>query len=372
MKSDNIIIIFGCSKLGEEIYEKIKEMGIQLPVYFMDNDGERQKNGFEGQKVLGVEEAQKFKDNSYYIIASYQYHNEMVEQLRNNNIEESRIIIPEKIWKNELRKAKDKIDRRIPHKTLNFAVDLAEHCNLNCRNCDHFSPLAREHFTDVREYEKDLKRIRELFGDRVSQIDLEGGEPLLNPDIEAFLEITYHYFPKALINIFTNGLLLIKMTEHFWELCAQYGIELEVTKYPIAFDYDKVLAISKEKGVRLHYYNGDKIVKTSRHQPLDLEGKQDKWESFCNCFLANKCIMLKKGRLYTCTVIPNIEHFNRFFNQHVEVTEKDSIDIYSDVTAEDILEFLCEPVPACRYCKVMERTGKHVWRQSRKEIGEWT
>lgn len=340
---------------------------------FLDNDTDKRKQEFCGEQVISLEEAAANYREAFYITASYRFCREMRDQLEEAGIAESNIFFPNLLVKrleDELYEANEKIKRRMPRKQLKFAVDLAEHCNLNCQNCDHFAPLAREYFTDLKQYEADLKRIQELFGDNVAQIDLEGGEPLLNPQSVDFIKVTYAYFPKALINIFTNGILLPKMEEGFWDICRQCGVVLEVTKYPIALDYDRIEHLAKEKGVVLHYFGGN-VVKTSRHQPLDLNGGQDQWESFCSCFLANECIMLKKGRLYTCTVLPNIEHFNRYFAKDVEVSAKDSIDIYEAESAQEILEFLCHPMPACRYCKVLERTGGHIWGTSKRAIEEW-
>ena len=49
------------------------------------------------------------------------------------------------------------------------------------------------------------------------------------------------------------------------------------------------------------------------------KGQCDPRRSFYKCFLANECIMLKDGKLYTCTLIPNIEHFNKHFKKKLEV-----------------------------------------------------
>lgn len=297
----------------------------------------------------------------------------MKEQLLKINVKEELVLIPEKILLNESLKTEQKLQRRMPKKTLSFVVDLAEHCNLNCQNCDHFSPLAKEYFTDINQFDRDLCRLRELFGDNISHIDLEGGEPLLNKDIVKFIEVTHKYFPSTVIQIFTNGILLPKKSEDFWQICREHKIVLEVTKYPIKLDYENIERMAKEKGVLLKYYSGGDVQKTSWHKPLDLEGRQDKYESFTNCYLANgDCIMLKKGKLYTCTLIPNIETFNNYFGKKLEVTDRDYINIYDDVTADDIFEFLCTPMPACRYCKVNEWTSGHEWHVSKYKIEEWT
>lgn len=98
---------------------------------------------------------------------------------------------------------------------LSFEVHLAEHCNLNCRGCDHFCPLAKPAYTDLNVFQRDFKRLSELFHMEAGEIHLLGGEPLLNPQVEEFCKIARKNFPKATINIITNGILLPEMPDSF-------------------------------------------------------------------------------------------------------------------------------------------------------------
>ena len=45
---------------------------------------------------------------------------------------------------------------------IRFIVDIVDHCNLNCKCCGHFSPLAPKGFLDINTFERDLKRLHEL------------------------------------------------------------------------------------------------------------------------------------------------------------------------------------------------------------------
>ena len=38
---------------------------------------------------------------------------------------------------------------------------LTDHCNLNCRGCDNFSPLAPDTFTETEAFEADCRRMVE-------------------------------------------------------------------------------------------------------------------------------------------------------------------------------------------------------------------
>lgn len=269
-------------------------------------------------------------------------------------------------WKNVTK-------RRRPLVLLNFVYHLADHCNLNCKCCDHFSPIAENKLANITEFEKDMCRLGELCSGYARRINLQGGEPLLNPNAIDFAIIARRYFPNAEILFTTNGILLNKQTEEFWEQCKNNNISIEVTKYPINVDYEEILKIALNHDVNICFYGSTKDKKkTTYYLPLDLEGKQDINDNFDKCFHANNCIMLKQGRLYTCTIAANVEHFNYYFNKELYVSNKDSISIYEAENLDDILQFLAKPIPFCRYCRVRDREYELEWEQTKRNIKEWT
>jgi hypothetical protein len=251
------------------------------------------------------------------------------------------------------------------------AVSLVEHCNLKCWGCDHLAPLAEEEFLDAEEFKNDMKRLADLMVG-VSIINLLGGEPLLHPDIEKYIKIAREYFPHSVIRITTNGLLLHKQSDSFWDICRNNNIVIVVTKYPIDINWDKLSDKIKSKNVQFEYF-GDTgaVLKTSYHIPFDVAGKQDTANNFLQCFHANDCVELYHGRLYTCTIVPHEKHFNKAFGYNMTECEKDSISIYEASSSEEILNHLAKPLPFCRYCNVQGRTFNHPWQQSKKDLSEW-
>lgn len=254
-----------------------------------------------------------------------------------------------------------------------FAVHIVEHCNLKCKFCDHFAPLAEEEFADIKVFEKDFARLSELLNAKVDRIGLMGGEALLHPQVNDFLYVARKYFPRTKLQLVTNGILLLKQTEDFWKACRNNDIIIVHTKYPIMLDFDKIGEVAKKHDVKFeHYGNSGAVLKTQYHIPLDLEGRQDARTNFMKCFHANYCCFLAKGRLFTCTVAPNIRHFNKFFNKNIPLTNADYLDIYEARNEEQIMHFLSRPIPFCKYCYVEKRTFEHEWQKSRKDIEEWT
>jgi hypothetical protein len=256
---------------------------------------------------------------------------------------------------------------------INFGVHLAEHCNLKCWGCDHFAPLAEPELADVDVFAKDFARLSELVGGEAVTIALLGGEPLLHPRTQDFLYIARKHFPKTRIRVVTNGVLLLNQKDDFWKACRQNGIVIDVTKYPINLDFDKMKAVADIHGVTVKFYgNSGTFQKTSYHIPLDLEGTQNGPGNFTKCFHAISCALLSKGRLYTCPMAPSIGHFNKYFDTTLPISAEDSIDIYRAKNAREIFDYLNKPIPFCRYCLVDKRTFGHPWKRSGKDIKEWT
>jgi uncharacterized radical SAM superfamily Fe-S cluster-containing enzyme len=80
-----------------------------------------------------------------------------------------------------------------------FDIYVAEHCNLGCYRCNHFSQLAKPEFADLETTERDLQRLSILSGGNIPAIMLVGGEPLLNPELHEFMRIARLYFPQSRI-----------------------------------------------------------------------------------------------------------------------------------------------------------------------------
>lgn len=260
----------------------------------------------------------------------------------------------------------------IPHPRLQVETHLVEHCNLNCQMCTHFSPLAHPHYASVETFSHDMQRLKELFSDHVSYIMLLGGEPLLHPQLTEFLDTARRNFPTTEVILYTNGLLIPKLKDAFWESCKKNNITITLTRYPTEIDYNLINHLLDEHAITYGYCNTPGREKKSSYYPLDLSGHQDSRKSFLTCDMANRCIFLKEGRLYTCTLIPNIHHFNEFFHQDLQVSPFDSIDIYKAKSASEIMRFLASPTSFCRYCDVPRRTILNDWNYSKKDIEEWT
>jgi hypothetical protein len=265
---------------------------------------------------------------------------------------------------------KQAIERQKVKTKLGFEVSVCDHCNLNCVSCEHFSPIADEVFLNVEQYKKDCKRLSDLTNGEISWLHLMGGEPLLHPRLNEILEISRKYFLKGHIELVSNGILLLRQNNSFWEICRKNDIVIAVTQYPIKLNHKEIEEKAKETGVKFRYYFIGH--KTMHKKPLDINGKQNIGENLKLCHMFNTCVQLVDGRLYTCIEMAYIKYFNKYFNQNLVVDENDVIDIYKIKTKEEMFERLVKPILFCKYCNIKSTNFGIKWCVSKKEINEWT
>jgi MoaA/NifB/PqqE/SkfB family radical SAM enzyme len=267
--------------------------------------------------------------------------------------------------------------------SLRVILLVVDHCNLNCRGCCAFAPLAKEYFVPLLDLERDCAKLADLTEGQIEGIGVFGGEPLLYPDLPELFVLLRRNFPQGAVFILTNGTLLAKQPERFWLSCAENKIEIALTKYPIALDYVRLERLTLEKGLPPLQYWGGAIsarsgthVKTFGKVPLDLAGRQDQADSYAKCFCRDReyrRIMVKAGKIYPCYMIPGVKYFNRSFGQNLQVSENDYLALNEIKAPAEITEFLRHARPFCRYCNMTEAVDTGLtWAVSRKEIFEWT
>lgn len=261
-----------------------------------------------------------------------------------------------------------------------FEVSLADHCNLSCQMCDHFSQVSEKWFVDLEQFERDMVRMGELFDHEIGAITLLGGEPTLHEDIMECIRITRREFPKGDVIILTNGVLLQEL-EHspkgnFWEVCRDNGIHIIVTVYPIQLDYIAIEELGKKYSVsvamssNIHADQLTRKKKISDKHTMDLEGKIDRF--YCvHCLYFNKFNVLKDGRFYMCPIAAHSNIFNHAFGTKLALLENDSVDIYQAKSWEELARFSADYVPFCSYCDLKHWGHHSEWKASSKGIEEY-
>ncbi|MDR1948043.1 MAG: hypothetical protein LBQ38_01495 [Spirochaetaceae bacterium] len=249
-------------------------------------------------------------------------------------------------------------------------IHITEHCNINCKGCSHFSSLADEDYLDPGDFERDCIKLSRVT-DKLYAFKMLGGEPLLHPKITQLNNIARKYFPKTAVQIITNGVLLPKQPEEFWLSCSRNKIQILISQYPIQINNDEIKRLAKKYKVRVQHIgttNKDRMCK----MPLDLSGRQDVVESYKNCIMSwGMCITLREGKIYACSTAAHIRFFNNYFNQNLAVSDSDYIDLDKVKNKNELIDFLCKPIPFCRYCRTKEIKFGELWDISKREMSEW-
>lgn len=256
-------------------------------------------------------------------------------------------------------------------KALAFEVAISEHCNLNCKGCSHFSPISPKYNMPFELFCKDMQQLSKVFNGKAKWIHIMGGEPILHPQLNDILVAARKYFPKAKIQLVTNGKKYKSLKADFWEICRQNDIVISPTKYPYDINYDEFKRIAKSNRVKYRYMNGLKKIKKLKKYPFDLTGSQSVKESFNLCTQASNCVTLKNGRLYPCSTAAYADIFNKHFGENMLISESNSINIYEMQNEKDILKKLSQPIDFCRYCGIKNIEKGLKWEKSRKEKSEW-
>ncbi len=397
------IIIYGAGQMAriailslKELLEDFENQVIGCVVTSVENN----PRVIENLNVHDLDYYKNYGNNFLYLIAVRErFRTQIIEELKNRGINNLEIFEYQK-YKELLEKLlisqnKDRykefvdnfddsilsdedyilfLSRQLKVGTLNFEVNLAEHCNLNCQCCNHFSPLAEKKFLDCTVLENDLKQLNKVLDidNAIGKVMLLGGEPLLHPYIERILKISGKYLSTAKLEVVTNGILIPKMSLEFWELLRKYNIGLIVTKYPIKYDYTLAEKVAEENGIIISYGDSYEPIKTTYHLPIKDEPEFNPYSMYAKCKHANQCVVLKKGHLYTCPLAANIEHYNKYFEKHIPEGEEVSIDIYKINTWKEAEEFLKRPNKMCCHCDICHYTYDIPWAISKREMLEWS
>lgn len=288
----------------------------------------------------------------------------------------------------------DYLNQKKPDGWLTIAT--SSNCNLNCKCCEVYAPLAKPEFVTYDQFSKDFTKIKKLYDNTDNyQLTYFGGEPLLNPDFEKIIEKSVELFPKGKKNVLTNGILLKDKDENFWRLMKRSKTEIDVSFYPIDIDREIAAKFAKKYGVELNYFpiKSDKLYSYETHEVIDteynqegknwsktiidIEGKQDYKNKIYTCPHINKGINIyARGNIYYCYVHAYINTFRDYFKLDIPITKDDYITVQDIKSREQLEEFLSTPKQLCRFCKQCHNIcydGEALeWGFSERKITEWT
>lgn len=232
-------------------------------------------------------------------------------------------------------------------------------CNLKCRACSHWVPFATEANMKTPEGLTEIfskincASIEPLFG----QLNILGGEPLLNPKLPELISVVRKFFPKINLQLYTNGTLLNEKTdEKFFKALIENncGITLSIHEQP---------GLAEQTNSRLKQFLLNKGIpgRLIRGWPLNefwhwkLKTRLPFKES--NCPIKTKlgywCNQLVETNLYKCSVCAYSTFLKKHFNKVPEIPESDSLNL-SKASVEEVKAFLAKPtLEFCKFCMCM-------------------
>ena len=261
---------------------------------------------------------------------------------------------------------KKKAKKLLSSREFYFEVTACEHCNLQCAMCSHYSPLAAESFTDTEELDRDLTQLNRLFKDYHLTCCILGGEPLLHPDIAEVMQTCRKALPSARLQLCTNGLLLKKMDDRFWQSLHDNDVQLIISSYPVKIDYEWIMKKAAETGVEKVLR--ENAITTGFAKGVISPQAGDSRHNAIMCDAHHRSHTLWHGKLYTCHCSANIHLFNSYFHTHYP--EDNGVDIYGAETARTLLRKMEEPCALCAHCRPDQHIVKP-WSHSKKDMYEW-
>jgi len=205
-----------------------------------------------------------------------------------------------------------------------------------------------------------LARDLEVMKDRlrVKLFMVQGGEPLMHPRVVDLMELIVRSGIARCCGVLTNGKLLPKMKDAFWEKLGEHKMELRMSCYPdLSPD---IVPFAQKKSEQYGFFVRPQTINAF----MPLFRKVPDGSTYYGCPW-NRCLTIHEGWFYLCPL-------TAFFpKQYMNLPEHiDGIPIAS-ITDESLQAFLNRDIPleACKICA--GATGPAIpWHQNNSNA-EW-
>ncbi len=282
--------------------------------------------------------------------------NKMYRFLSVNNISDNDILYGhEMLFHKNLLEKENLITKYIDRNELDtLEIHIADHCNLNCKNCSMFCGLVKKpNYSDYMQTQNSLCVLKQIFN-HIKRIRIIGGEPLLNKELNKYLYMIRKIYPKSNIRVITNGILVTDMKDDLITAFKDTSAKLIITSYlPLIGKLDKINDFLKDKEID---YEISEIV-TDFQKIYDYTGKQNMELSFNACHWKGACATLYENQIAPCFVPFVIKNLSENF--HLNIGTSGTLKLDSDkLNKEKIRKLFNTPFDMCRYCAPRGITSK--------------
>lgn len=221
-------------------------------------------------------------------------------------------------------------------------MHIANHCNLNCKGCTHYSPIFEKSFPDFDQQIKDIKILKNKFS-HIIRFYLLGGEPLLNQNIGKYITEIKEILPKTDLWIVTNGLLLLSISENILDTISKYNVIVSISEYePTHQIIDKIKQRLDKYDVSYNIRAYQK--KQTFIKPLSLS-ENSKYKKTC---ISDGCVNIANGKIARCPSLMYIDKLNSYFN--INLPNEGIMDLESCPSGNELIECLQNEVELCKHC----------------------
>ena len=236
------------------------------------------------------------------------------------------------------------VDGRI--QTRSLEAHIVDHCNLTCVECCSLSPLLPTWTADPASLFEDLARAARVVKPRVFK--LVGGEPTLHPDLVAILRGVRATGIAPKISVTTNGLLLGRLPDAFWEEVDALTISLYPKPRLGAALVTHIEAQATRFNVALNWKTQTQFVRMTR-DPVSHDVAETQ-AIYHDCWLRERCHLIRDGIFYTCTRPPHMQTLHRGANDFTH----DGIPLHDgDSLVDELHAYLMREtaLQACFHCR---------------------
>jgi GTP 3',8-cyclase len=233
-------------------------------------------------------------------------------------------------------------------------IGASEHCTMACVSCSHAAPVAPRWNMEPEELARDLAHVAPFL--RFHRLQMVGGEPTLNKKLPELMRVARASGVCREVMVITNGQLLKRMPEEFWQELDTLQLSIYPTLDPTTPDFAKEKC--REHGKPFYSTVFTDFHKQFRKVPND-------GAHFATCHWKSDCYTIHRGHFYLC---PQSAFFPKNF-----MGLPDNVDglPLEGITEEKLNAFLhrTEPLNACRICCANEMKSAP-WSES-KNKDEW-
>jgi organic radical activating enzyme len=349
-------LLYGAGKLGVLTLKKLTCAQIYG---FIDNDKQKEGTMVQGYPVISFQSFRRlFSENQSDIdgviicIAEHKEVVRIIHNMKNIGVKDVYVMSPEKI---NTRIVKDNMLDKSALPYVNTDVKpylpyvefhLADHCNLNCKGCAHYSNLLEKPvFLGVESFQNDFEQLSKLY--TIGKIRLLGGEPLLNSNLVDIIRIIRRMDNVSNLRILTNGLIFSDLPKTTLEAMSYYDCQLSFSPYaPTIKQKERIERICESYEITFSWT--PPIEKFRKFLTANIENNP--YDALQNCICGFSSFVYD-GHISRCPTIPlTIKYFNKRFNTDFKSDEVYDLYHIDDPWAMVEKLYSDEPADFCKYC----------------------